>query len=206
MRRILMTAAIAASATTMIAATPQEEAPEEWNVDNSHTEVTFSVRHFFTPVTGKFDDFNVELIYDAEDASNSSVSATIPVASIDTNNGDRDDHLRSDDFFGVSAHPNITFESTAVRRVNETELIATGNLTIKGVTREVQMPITILGVQELEAAMAQQMGVSKVASFQTTLEINRNDFNVGTGSWAAATVIGRDVTITISLEANQPAI
>ncbi len=82
------------------------------------------------------------------------VTAAIPVASIDTNNADRDEHLRSDDFFRVSTHPNMTFESTSVRRVNATELIATGNLTIKGVTREVQMPITILGVQELEGPMA----------------------------------------------------
>ncbi len=205
MRRILMTAALVASSTAMIAATPQAEVPEEWNVDRAHTEVTFSVRHFFTPVTGKFDDFDVSLVYDAENVGNSKVTATIPVASIDTNNEDRDEHLRSDDFFGVATHPNITFESTSVRRVNANELIATGNLTIKGVTREVQLPIEILGIQELEGPMAQQMGVSKVASFHTTLEINRNDFTVGTGNWAAATVIGRDVTIEIAVEANQPA-
>ncbi len=205
MRKMLMMVALAASSTAMIAATPQAEAPEEWNVDKAHTEVTFSVRHFFTPVTGKFDDFDVSLVYDAENVGNSKVTATIPVASIDTNNENRDEHLRSDDFFGVGTYPNITFESTAVRRVSATELVATGNLTIKGVTREVQLPITILGVQELEGAMAQQMGVSKVASFKTTLEINRNDFTVGTGNWAAATVIGRDVTIEIAVEANQPA-
>jgi len=205
MRNIFTTAAVMATAATLVAATPVS-VPEVWNVDNSHTEVTFEVRHFFTPVSGKFDAFDIEIVYDAEDVSNSSVKAVIPVASIDTNNEGRDEHLTSADFFGAGEFPRITFESTAVRRVAENQLIATGNLTIKDVTREVELPITLLGVQEIPAEMQEMLGgVARVAAFEANLEIDRNDFGVGTGQWAADTVIGKNVSIRIAVEANQPA-
>jgi polyisoprenoid-binding protein YceI len=202
MRNIFASAAILASAATLVAATPA--LPQmAWEVDPTHTEVTFSVRHFFTPVSGKFDAFDIELMYDAEDVSNSSVKAVIPVASIDTNNEDRDGHLTSPDFFNAGEFPRITFESTAVRRISETELVATGDLTIRDVTRQVELPITILGIQEIPAEMQEMLGGSRrVASFEATLEIDRNDFGVGTGQWAADTVIGKNVEITLAVEAH----
>lgn len=202
MRNVFAAAAVLATSATLIAATPAA-APMEWEVDASHTEVTFSVRHFFTPVTGKFDAFDIELVYDDEDVSNSSVTAVIPVASIDTNNEDRDEHLASPDFFAAGQYPRISFESTAVRRISETELVATGDLTIRDVTRQVELPITVLGIQEIPAEMQQMLGGSKrVASFEATLEIDRNDFGVGTGQWAADTVIGKNVEITLAIEAH----
>lgn len=205
MRSTLATAAVLATSTALVAATPVD-APEEWNVDAAHTEVTFEVRHFFTPVSGKFDEFDIELIYDAEEASNSSIRATIPVGSIDTNNERRDGHLESPDFFDAATYPEITFESTAVRRVTDTELIATGNLTIRDVTREVELPITLLGVKEIPAEMQEMLGgVGRVAAFQTELEIDRNDFGVGSGQWATDAVVGTTVSIRIAVEANQPA-
>jgi len=199
MRNFITVAALAVAATAF--ATPT--AAQTWEVDDSHTEVTFEVRHFFTPVSGKFDAFDIELVYDAEDLSASSVKAVIPISSIDTNNSDRDEHLNSPDFFNAGEFPRITFESTSVRRVSETELIATGNLTIKDVTREVEMPITILGVQEIPAEMQGMLGGSqRVASFQAELEIDRNDFNVGTGQWAADAVVGKNVAIKLAVEAH----
>lgn len=205
MRNVLSTAAILATTATLVAATPAD-APEEWNVDNAHTEVTFEVRHFFTPVSGKFDAFDIDIVYDAEDASNSTVKAVIPIASIDTNNEGRDEHLVSPDFFSAGEFPRITFESTSVRAVAENQLIATGDLTIKDVTRQVELPITLLGVKEIPAEMQAMLGgVARVAAFEALLEIDRNDFNVGTGQWAADTVIGKTVSIRIAVEANQPA-
>lgn len=205
MRNVLTTAAVLATSATLVAATPAI-APEVWNVDNSHSEVTFEVRHFFTPVSGKFDAFDIDIVYDAEDVSNSTVRAVIPVASIDTNNEGRDEHLVSPDFFGAGEFPRITFESTSVRGVTETEFIATGNLTIKDVTREVDLPVTLLGVKDIPAEMQAMLGgIGRVAAFEAELEIDRNDFGVGTGQWAADTVIGKTVSIRIAVEANQPA-
>ncbi len=205
MRNLLNIATVTVAATALVAATPATT-PEPWNVDNAHSEVTFEVRHFFTPVSGKFDEFDVDLIYDAEDVSNSSIRAVIPVASIDTNNEDRDAHLETPDFFDAPTYPNITFESTSIRRVADNELIATGDLTIKDVTRQVELPITMLGVKDIPAEMQEMLGgVGRVASFEATLQIDRNDFGVGTGQWAADAVVGTTVSIRLAVEANQPA-
>ncbi len=194
------TLAVVAAGLT-IAATP---APETWNVDNSHTAITFSVKHFFTPVMGSFEDFDVELVYDAEDVSNSTVSANIRVASIDTENERRDGHLQSGDFFDAETYPEITFRSTSVRSAGPNKLVATGPLTIKDVTREVELPITLEGVQEIPAEMQEMLGgVNRVASFTAMLNIDRRDFGVGVGNWAATAVVGGDVEIEIALEANQ---
>ncbi len=194
------TLAVAVAGLTLAAA----PAPEVWNVDNSHTAISFSVKHFFTPTKGSFEDFDVELVYDAENVANSTVSANIRVASIDTENERRDGHLRSGDFFEAEKYPEITFRSTSVRRASPTELVATGDLTIKGVTRQVELPITLLGVQDIPGEMQEMLGgVTRVASFQTELTIDRRDFGVGVGNWAATAVVGKDVTIEITLEANQ---
>ena len=94
-KRILPGAVIALAALT-IAAGP---APEAWNVDASHTGINFSVKHFFTPVQGQFDDYEVNLVYDRENPANSSVSVRIAVSSIETHNDRRNAHLLSGDFF-----------------------------------------------------------------------------------------------------------
>lgn len=191
-----------AVAATGIAAAPAA-APMAWEIDASHTTVGFSVKHFFTPVEGQFADFDIDLQYDDGDVSKSSVTARIAVQSVDTNNERRDEHLLSADFFEADAHPAITFESTSVRDAGDGNLVATGDLTIKGVTREVEMPITLLGIQDIPAEMQEMLGGAKrVASFQGSLSIDRGDFGVGTGNWAATLVVGGTVDIDIAVEAH----
>jgi len=196
---IAKTLAVATAALTLAAA----PAPETWTVDESHTEVTFDVRHFFTPVTGKFDSFDVDLVFDAENPANSTVSAVIDVASIDTNNERRDGHLRTPDFFNAEQFPQITFQSTSVRQTGDREFVATGPLTIKDITKTVELPITLLGVQEVPEQMQEMIGAERVASFQADLTIDRRDFDVGTGSWAETAIVGPDVSIKILVEANR---
>ncbi len=175
----------------------------DWSVDPAHTQVAFSVDHFFTPVRGEFDDFEVSLSYDRKDPGNSRVTARIPVASIDTGNDKRDAHLRSGDWFEADKHPYLTFESKAVRRLAENRLLATGTLTIKGHSREIALPIEVLGVHQVpEAMQGMMMGVKEVASFRAALSIDRNDYDVGTGSWAGTTVVGDTVSIDLLVEAN----
>ncbi len=178
--------------------------PTSWALDPAHTEVKFAVNHFFTPVTGKFEEFEAKLQYDPENPSKSSVEVTIPVASVNTGNSMRDDHLRTADWFEVEKHPYITFKSTSVRATDSGGLVARGPLTIKGVARQVELPIALLGRQPIPAPMQEMMGgAQEVASFQASTAVDRGDFGVGVGSWAATMVVGGEVEIEILAEAHR---
>jgi polyisoprenoid-binding protein YceI len=199
-RNILLAAVITLSSLT-IAAGP---APMMWNVDVPHTAVGFSVKHFFTPIEGKFDDYEIELTYDRENPENSSVRVSIAVASVNTGNDRRDNHLMSEDFFEAETYPFITFVSTSVREVASGQLIVTGPLKIKGQVRDIELPITILGVKDIPAEMREMLGgVTEIASFEAGLDLIRGDYGVGTGSWAANAVVGDEVGISIAVEANR---
>jgi polyisoprenoid-binding protein YceI len=118
-----------------------------WSTDRPHTEINFSVKHFFTPVTGSFEDYEIALDYNAEAPEKSTVEARVKVASVNTGNEKRDNHLRSGDWFEAEKYPYITFKSTSVRKVGENGLVATGDLTIKGKSQQIELPITLLGNQ-----------------------------------------------------------
>lgn len=196
---VLLIAALIVSQATAIAA-PTEGA---WSTDGAHTEINFSVKHFFTPVTGSFGDYEIDLDYNPEKPDKSSVEARINVASVNTGNEKRDNHLRSADWFEAEVHPYMTFKSTSVRKVSSNKLVATGPLTIKGKSLEVELPITLLGTQEIPEQMQQMLGGTKqVASFQASTAIDRGDFGVGVGNWAATMVVGGEVSIEILLEAH----
>ena len=209
MKRVLALPVLALMTVLTVGATkgtPEGEAapePRPWTVDASHTEVNFSVKHFFTPVTGTFRDFEIDLVFDEEAPENSSVTVSIDVASVDTKNERRDNHLRSPDFFNAEAHPTMTFESTSIRVAGENQLVATGNLTIKDISREVDLTIDILGIKELPPEIQEMMGgIVRVAGFNAATTIDRRDFEVGVANWAQTVVIGGDVEISIALEAN----
>jgi polyisoprenoid-binding protein YceI len=200
-KRKIFPAMVLMLSTLTIAAGP---APTLWNVDVPHTGIGFSVKHFFTPVRGEFTDYEVELSFDPEEPANSSVRVRIDVASIDTGNEDRDAHLMSEDFFEAETYPYITFESREVRQVAENQLVVRGPLRIKGQVQDVDLPVTILGVRDIPAEMQEMLGgITELAAFQAGLEIDRNDFGVGTGSWAATMVVGGEVSIDIAVEANR---
>ena len=187
---------------TIPVATAAAENQTGWSSDAAHTEINFSINHFFTPVTGSFSDFDIELDYDAENPEKSSVEVRIDVASINTGNEKRDNHLRSADWFEAEKHPTMTFESTSVRQVNESQLIATGPLTIKGTSHEVELAITLLGKQMIPEPMQPMIGAREVASFRASTSIDRADFGVGVGNWAETLVVGAKVDIEIVLEAH----
>jgi len=174
-----------------------------WSVDQSHTEVNFSIKHFFTPVTGSFSDYEIDLDYNPDEPSASSVKAKIAVASLDTGNERRDGHVASPDFFDAENHPYITFESKSVAKTAD-GFLAKGTLTIKGVAKDFDLPITLLGSKEIPAEMQGMLGGSKeVAGFRADASLDRNDFGVGVGNWAATVVIGGEVSINILLEAHR---
>ena len=173
-----------------------------WSADTAHTEINFSVKHFFTPVTGSFEDYEIELNYDAENPENSTVEARIKVASVNTGNEKRDNHLRSADWFETDKYPYMTFKSTSVREVGENQLIASGPLTIKGQSHQIELPITLLGIQMIPEPMQPMIGAKEVASFQASASIDRGSFGVGVGNWAATMVVGGNIDIEILLEAH----
>jgi polyisoprenoid-binding protein YceI len=168
-----------------------------WDIDPEHTAVTFKVRHLFSKVPGRFTDFSGTLWLDRQDYTKSRVEVTIKAASIDTDQEQRDNHLRSDAFFDVANHPTLTFKSTAVRPNGDKKLAIEGDLTIRGVTKRVTLDTDILG-------SATYYGVERVG-FEARTTIDRTEYNV---SWNDAVegggyVLGHDVEIQINLEAKK---
>ena len=200
--KIHRAATVAALSLTVLTTAAWGGSTLDWEVDEDHTEINFVTRHFFTPVRGSFGGYDVQLDYDKEQPERSTVAVTIDVASVDTGNERRDEHLRTGDWFDAERWPTISFRSTSVRQDAPDRLVAEGELTIRDVTRRVELPITILGVQDIPAPMQEMlMGAQRVASFHTTLTIDRREFGVGTGSWAQTAIVGGDIEIEIALEA-----
>jgi len=167
-----------------------------WNIDASHSEVGFSVRHLgISKTRGRFGAFTGTLKIDAENPSNSSVEVEIDAASIDTKDAGRDEHLRSADFFDVEQFPTLTFRSTAVRGEGS-DWVVEGDLTIRGVTRPVVLETELVGLQR------DPWGNDRVG-FAATAEVNREEFGL---TWNAAletggVLVGKTVKIHLDVEA-----
>jgi len=141
-----------------------------WNIDPIHSEVGFSVRHMMvSKVRGRFTKFGGQLVT-ADDPARSSVTAEIDLRSINTGQDQRDDHIRSADFFEVETYPTMTYKSTGIR-VQDGEYILDGDLTLKGVTKRVPLHL------ELNGFGPDPYGGVR-AGFTATGELNRRDFNV----------------------------
>lgn len=206
MKALTISGILTAGAISVAAYGGPADSPEplRWNVDGAHTEINFNVRHFFTPVTGSFDSYEANLVFDAEHPENSTVEVVIDVASVNTGNEKRDNHLRSGDWFEADKYPHITFTSNSVRQLGPGTLAARGNLTMKDVTREVELQIDMLGTKDIPPQMQQMLGgVTQVASFQAETKLDRRDYGVGVGNWAETMVVGADVEISIAVEANR---
>lgn len=169
-----------------------------WKVDKAHTSVNFSVNHFFSAVTGKFTNFDGNINFDPANLQGSSVNFTIPVKSVNTDDSKRDKHLQSADFFDAESYPNITFVSTRFEKKSDKDYVAYGKLTIRNVSKDIELPFKITG--EMEHPMMKGTIILGLAS---TIKINRNDYGVGTGSWATTMVVGDNVDININMELNR---
>ncbi len=147
----------------------------KWNLDPTHSEITFKVRHMMiSNVKGSFTDFTSELESEDDTFKNVKVKTTIQTDSVNTNNADRDNHLKSEEFFNVSANPVITFESNSLNN----EII--GNLTINGITKPVTLEVEFGGIN------VDPWGNTK-AGFSFEGKIKRSDFGL---NWNAALEAG----------------
>lgn len=115
-----------------------------WHLDPTHTEIGFQVRHLMSKVRGKFESFEGTIVT-ADDVTASSLNVSVDLTSINTGTADRDQHLRSADFFEVEKYPAMTFQSTGIKQVSDEEFVVTGDLTIKGVTKPVELEVEFLG-------------------------------------------------------------
>lgn len=175
-------------------------AAERYEIDPAHAFVTFTVAHFTGKARGSFGDVAGTIVYDEKDVTKSSVEVRIKAASINTNNERRDAHLRGPDFFDAARFPDMTFKSRRVERRGG-RLVATGDLTVKGVTREVSMPFALSGPMKDPLPA----GVKRLL-VEATLRVDRRDFGI---NWSRLTeagglFVGNDVSIDINVEAVVP--
>ena len=186
-------AAVAGLALTL----PSWAQTSTWKIDSAHSSAQFSVRHLMiSNVRGEFARVEGALQLDENDITRSSAEATIDANSLNTREARRDTHLKSADFFDVANHPTIRFQSRKVEKAGEGALRVTGDLTIRGVTKEV-----VLDVEGPTPAITGTRGEMRRGATATT-RINRQDFGV---SWnrkldAGGVVVGDEVKITIDLE------
>jgi polyisoprenoid-binding protein YceI len=166
-----------------------------WTIDPVHTDVSFSVRHMMvSKVRGRFETFSGQIVT-AEDPAASTVNASIDLSSINTNNVDRDNHIRSADFFEVESNPQMTFRSTGVRPHGKDWLVD-GELTLRGISRPITLELEVNGFTK------DPMGGTR-AGFSATSEINRKDFGIETNipMDGGGVVIGDRIQISLEVEA-----
>jgi polyisoprenoid-binding protein YceI len=169
---------------------------QSWDLDAAHSSVGFSVRHMvISKTTGKFNEFSGAVKFDGKNFAAGSVEITVQIASIDTDNEKRDDHLRSPEFFDAEKFATMNFKSKKVTAGEGNEFTIVGDLTIKGVTKEVEF------AAEFNGAVDDPWGNSR-AGFSAATEINRQDFGL---TWsktleAGGLIVGDKVGITLEIE------
>jgi polyisoprenoid-binding protein YceI len=176
---------------------PVWAATTTYKIDPRHSSAQFAVTHLMiSSVRGEFHSVNGTVVFDNANISNSSVNVTIDATTVDTREPDRDKHLKSADFFDVSSFPTITFVSTKVEAVDPGKLKVTGNLTIRGVTKQV-----ILDVSAPKAAIKDPWGLERTAVAAST-KLNRQDFGVAWNKTldSGGVVVGDDVSVTLDVE------
>lgn len=157
------------------------QATTKWVIDPSHSEISFKVKHLVvTTLTGKFDSFTGALETSSDDFSNASISFSADIASINTGNGDRDGHLKSDDFFNAEAFPHLTFTSTAFTKTGENTYKLAGNITLRDVTKPIELDV------EYGGTMVDPWGNTK-AGFEINGKIQRKEFGL---KWDVVTEAG----------------
>jgi polyisoprenoid-binding protein YceI len=190
--RLALTAGVAA-----VLSLPAAAANSNWQIDPQHSSAQFSVRHMaIATIRGAFSKVTGTVVLDDKDITKSTVDVTIDVNTVDTREPDRDNDLRSDKFFDVAHYPSITFKSKKIEQIAPGKLKVTGDLTMRGTTKEV-----VLEVEGPSAAIKDPWGNQRAAATATT-KVNRQDFGV---KWNATldnggVVVGDDVSITIDVE------
>ena len=173
----------------------------KWSIDPMHSEVQFKVKHLvISTVSGFFKSFEGSVETDGEDFDDANIEFSIDIDSIDTNQSQRDEHLKSPEFFDAATYPHIKFKSTSFKKTGDDEYALKGDLTIKGVTKPVSLDV------EFGGSTADFYGNTK-AGFEITGKINRKEFGL---TWdgvteAGSVVVGEDIKLTINAQLTKQA-
>ena len=169
----------------------------EWQIDPAHTTVAFTVRHMgISNVHGRFTKVSGTANIDDSDMTKSSVNAIIDIASITTGNDSRDNDLRSPNYFDAAQFPTMTFKSKSITKAGDNKLKVVGDLTIKGVTKEVTLDVD-------GPSSPIKMGPNQRRGLSATTSVNRKDFGVGAKTPSA--MVGEEIKIEIDAELTQKA-
>jgi len=170
-----------------------------WKIDPTHSEVNFKVKHLVvSSVRGQFNTFNATVESDKEDFSDAKIKFEADINSINTSNEKRNAHLKSPDFFNAGKYPKMIFVSTSVKKISDYELQVKGNLTLRGITKEVTFEVIYNGT-------VAGFGGNEVAGFEIHGKLNRFDYGL---QWNALTeaggvVVSNEVKIEILAEFNK---
>jgi polyisoprenoid-binding protein YceI len=170
-----------------------------WNIDSAHSEINFKVKHLLvSTVRGHFNNFEASIESTKEDFSDAKIKFEADTTSINTQNEQRDTHLKSPDFFYAEKYPKLMFTSTSVKKISDHELEVKGNLTIRGITKEITLDVIYNGT-------VAGFGGLEVAGFEIRGKVNRFDYGL---QWNALTeaggvVVSNEVKIEILAEFNK---
>lgn len=181
----------------LVSAAETSAAADTYAIDLAHSSVGFWVRHLvINNIPGRFKEYNGTISYDAADVSKSSVQFSAKVASIDTGIQQRDDHLRTADFFDVAKYPDMSFKSSRIEVKSKDAFVAHGTFTMKGVSKEIAIPFKLYG-PITDPTKKVRIGV------EANLTINRQDYGITYGRTleGGGLVISNDVNINLNLEA-----
>ncbi|MEO8516002.1 MAG: YceI family protein [Flavobacterium sp.] len=171
-------------------------ATTNWAIDPTHSEIGFKVKHMmFTNVSGKFENYNANITTSDDDFSNATIEFSADINSVDTRNADRDNHLKSADFFDAENHPKMTFKASSFTKIDEENYELAGDLTMRGVTKFVKLPTEFSGL------MKDPWGNTKVG-LNISGKINRKDWGLNWNSAleAGGVLVGEDVKLNIELQ------
>lgn len=173
---------------------PASAAPAVWNIDKTHSNVSFQIRHFVSKVRGSFTDFKGTITADPDAWQSGQIDVQINATSITTNNDRRDADLRSSNFFAVDSFPTISFKSIRIERTGDDAKIH-GTLTMRGVTKNIVLDGHFNGIQK--SSQADRVG------FDATTTVNRMDYGVkwNRAAEGGGVMLGDDVKIEINVEA-----
>jgi polyisoprenoid-binding protein YceI len=187
--KFLLLAALAAGLVS-----PARAAVETYAIDPVHSTVEFAVKHFVGTVHGHFNTFSGTITVDRDNLENSSVEATIDVASISTSNDHRDADLKTPSYFDVEKFASMTFKSASWKKTGDGTFDVAGDLTIHGVTKQIVLKVTSTG-------FGPGMQGAQLSGWEAEVTLNRKDFGVNGPSWAG-NVIGESIKVSISIEAD----
>ena len=170
----------------------------EWKIDPAHSGIYFRIGHIYSSVNGFFPDFEGDIKFDPSNLKESRFAFKVKVKSINTNNGKRDGHLLSDEFFDAKKFPEMSFVSNTITHVGANNYNVVGTMTVKDVSKTISLPFIYFGFKQHPFNPKLD-----VAGFEAHMNIDRLEYNVGNGKFYKLGVVGKEADVLITIEATR---